>query len=61
MPPLRGRRGNWSTDSEFTISPEPSVNRSTEDQLTDNENLRNQPAITRANESQEQRNKRRRA
>jgi hypothetical protein len=38
------------------------LNRSTEDQLTDNENVRNQvrlqAAITRANESQEQRNKR---
>jgi len=37
------------------------LNRSAEDQLTDIENVRNQTAITRANESQEQRNKRRRA
>ncbi|VVC45421.1 Hypothetical protein CINCED_3A022633 [Cinara cedri] len=37
------------------------LNRSAEDQLTDNENLRNQAAITRTNESQEQRNERRRA
>ncbi|VVC27150.1 Hypothetical protein CINCED_3A015105, partial [Cinara cedri] len=61
-PRLRGRGGNigrrtWNSQ----LVQNRRLNRSAEDQLTDNENLRNQAAITRTNESQEQRNERRRA
>ncbi|VVC36598.1 Hypothetical protein CINCED_3A006055 [Cinara cedri] len=61
MPRLCGRRGNirrLTRNSQLVQNRW--LNRSAEDQLTDNENLRNQIAITRTNESQEQRNERHR-
>lgn len=62
MPRLRGRGGNIGRRTRNSqLVQNRRLNRSAEDQLTDNENLRNQAAITRANESQEQRNERLRA
>ncbi|VVC42431.1 Hypothetical protein CINCED_3A001227 [Cinara cedri] len=62
MPRLRGRGGNIGQRTRNSQLVQNSrLNRSAKDQLTDNENLRNQAAIKRTNGSQEQCNERRRA
>ncbi|VVC37945.1 Hypothetical protein CINCED_3A010874 [Cinara cedri] len=62
MPRFRRRGGNIGRRTRNSqLVQNRRLNRSAEDQLTDNENLRNQAVITRTNESQEQRNERRRA
>jgi len=55
----RGNIGLRTRNAQFVHNYR--LNRSAEDQLTDNGNVRNQTAITRANESKELRNERRRA
>jgi|UniRef100_A0A2S2QLF8 hypothetical protein len=61
MSRLRGRRGNIGRRTQNSqLVQNRRLNRSAEDQLTDNEHLRNQAAIKRANESHDQRNERRR-
>lgn len=62
MPRLRGRGGNIGRRTRNSqIVRTRRLNRTAEDQLTDNANLRDQVANTRANESQEQLNERLRA
>ena len=57
MPRLRGRGGNIGRRTRNSqIAHTRRFNRTAEDLLTDNANLRDQVANTRANESQEQRN-----
>ena len=59
MPRLRGRGGNIGRRTRNSqIAHTRRLNRTAEDLLTDNANLGDQVANTRANESQEQRNER---